>query len=269
MEIFKWVIWDKEDNLSIDYELFAWSEVELPKKYVLNNDRTQHQGITEETAYMCTAFANTEWANEILYKRWNNKSHKWITLGRYMVEKWLLDIKSGAYIIDAVKCAKDIWIINGYTTIKTIQQIKESIYKDRPIVVWSNQINRKETQISPFIATRKSSYWHAFVIVWYDDERWVLICENSYGNMFDKWRFYIKYDDFDILYFSKFSIFINDDNFTKLNYLKEELKRFWYKDFYDLYIKWKTWTDRMLWELAYQLVILKKVNNKELLKLLK
>lgn len=265
--IFKWVIWDKSDDLSIDYEVMSWGFVELPKTYVLNNNHLQDQSLTKETAYMCTAFANAEWANEINYKRWNNKLYEWLKLWAYMVSKKLLDPKKWAYIIDAVKSAKEMWMISWYTTVKTIEEIKDSIYKDRPVIVWTNLINRKETLKPPYIAIRWQSYWHAFFIAWYDEEKF--ICENSYWKLFDNWRFYIKYKDFDLLFNSKFSIFVDDDNFTKLNYFIWQAKKWWYRDFYDLHIKNKTWIDKMLATLANQLVFLKKVNNKELLDLIK
>lgn len=267
-ELFVWCIWDKPDALWIDYEIM-WANWELPSKAVLNDQWLQNQSLDEKTKYMCTAFSNTSWANEILSKRMVDKKHKWIELWMYMVTKWLLDIKAWAYIIDACKCAKEQWIINWYTTVKTLNEIKSAIANDRPVMVGSNQINRKETLNAPYIAIRGSSYWHAFFIAWYDDEKKLLICENSYWDKFDNWRFYIKYEDLDILFSGKFAVYIDDTNFNKLNILIKEAKIWWYKDFYDLYIKWKTWEDKMLAMLAYQLVFIKKVNNKELLNLIK
>lgn len=267
-QFFKWCLWEKEDKLSIDYELM-WANKEIPSKYVLNDNYLQDQSLLEETAYMCTAFANTSWANEILHKRLNPTKYNGLKLWAYMVWKWLLDTKAWAYIIDAVKSSKEMWIINGYTTVRTLEEIKSAIANDRPVVCGSNKINRKLTFPAPYIAVRWDSYWHCFFISWYDDEKQVLICENSYWILFDKGRFYIKYSDIDILFPSKFAIYIDDTNFNKLNELIKQAKKWGNIEFYNLYIKHKTWTERMLWMLAAQIVFIKKINSKELKELIK
>lgn len=268
---FVWLIGEAKDKLPIDYEVMSWAELELPKKYVLNDDYFQNQGLSEETKYMCTAFSTTSWVNEVKHKRLNPDRYNGTTLGRYMVSKNLLDTKAGAYLKDAVKCAKDLGYINGWTLASGLESIKKALFNDKPIVVWSNTIDWKKTRLNKAVVVKWSSYWHAFLIVGYDDnfEWWVIICENSYWDKaFDNWRFYIKYSDIDVLYYSKFVLHIDDSNFKFLNELLAESKKYGYKDFYDVHIKHRTWTERVMGELAAQMRYIWKVNNKALLKLL-
>lgn len=268
---FVWLIGEAKDKTPIEYEVMSWATENLPSRHILNDEYFQNQWLTEETKYMCTAFSTTSWINEMKHKRLNPDRYEWTTLGRYMISKNRLDPKVGAYLKDAVLSAKELWYIDWWTLASTLESIKKALYNDKCIVVWSNTINRKETRLNKSIVVKGKSYWHAFLIVGYDDnfEGWVLICENSYGDKaYDNWRFYIKYSDYDVLYYSKFVLHIDDTNFKKLNELLEESKKFNYKDFYDRNIKHKTWTERRMWELAAQIRYIWKVNNKQLLKLL-
>jgi len=260
--------WEKEDLLWIDYEIMGDGNNTIPLKYSINDNYLQDQSLKRRTAYMCTAFAATSWANEVLHKYNFPKRYSWEVLGEYMVTKGLLDVNFWAYLIDAVKCAKELKYLDGYTTVRTIEQVKLAISHNKPLVVWSNRIDWKFTEKSPFIVREKASYWHAFLVTWYDDETQLLECENSYWNKFNKWRFYIKYSDFHLLYPSKFALHINDDKFIKLNNLIKDAKVKGYKSFMDELMT-KSWRERMYYELASQLVFLKKVNNKKLLELIK
>lgn len=265
---FVWLIGEKADKTPIEYEVMAWANTQLPETYILNDDYLQNQGLKTSTAYMCTAFGTTNWCNEVKHKRLNPERYNWETLWNYMISKDRLDPKVWAYLIDALKSAKELNYINGWTNVYTIESIKQALFNDKFILVWSTSIDWKKTILAPFIAIKWNTYWHAFIIVGYDDKKQLLVCENSYWDKFDKGRFYIKYEDFWLLFNSKFAVHIDDINFQKLNKLLAETKKFNYKDFYDLYLKNKSWTERRLWELAAQIRYIWKVNNKELLKLL-
>lgn len=249
--------YDILDKRNYQYGLFETLWTQLPKKVLLNDWKITNQWYARYW-YWCVAFSTTNWINEILYTLKEEKDP--IVLFEEMVSKKLLDIKKGAYIIDWPKTSKLLGWITWYLQVNTLREIKDSLYKKRPLVIWSNKINWSLTKKFPHIAIEWNSYWHRFLIVWYDDDKQLLTCENSYWDTFDYWRFYISYDDIWLLFPSKFSLYIDKaDNFSKLKEYIKEAKSIWYVNYTNnmVKIKDKTSKDYKLRQQAWRTVFLK------------
>lgn len=266
---------DKVDERNIPYELICklwWVNNELPKSYILNDGFILNQDILEKYYYACVFFWESNNINEIYNKFWIRRIiTNWKDLADEAISKWVLDIKQGAFLIDWPKIAKDMGLINWFAIVSALEEIKHSIVNFWPISVWSNSIDWKETLTNNNIAVAWSSYGHKFIIVWYDDEKELLICENSFWkNYNDNWRFYLKYSDLWLLFNTKTVNFINNDKFEMINFYIDKAKTLWYKDFTETYIIWKPdWIPKMLATLSAQIVFLKKLNKQELLELIK
>jgi hypothetical protein len=220
IEMVNWAI-DSQDERNYNYWEMVWTIWDLPISKIIDDWVYQNQWLYKETAYFCVAYSHSHWSNIENSIEWSWDRITWLALGREMVKKWLLDTKVWAYIIDWAKTLKDLKFISWFAQISTIDEIKHSIFNNRPVTTGSNTINWKETVNNNNIAVRWNSYWHAFLIIGYNDETKLLICKNSYWTeKFDKGRFYIKYEDFDLLYNSKFSLIDQQDQ-SILNYKKK------------------------------------------------
>lgn len=258
---------DIKDDRYIPYEIIMklWSNNgALPSSFEYDDWRVVNQNLNPKYYYACVFFGEANWINEILNFKWMPFSVEGEEIADEAIKQWKLDITQGALLIDGPKVSLSLWLINWYANITTIEEAKHGLINQGPIAVWSNSIDWDIT-LENWIVTKWKSYWHKVIIVWYNEE-WFL-CENSY---WDNKRFLLKYEDFDLLFYTKTVNFINDDRFNLINYYINEAKKMWYKDFLDWYVFNKPdWIPKMLWMLASQIVFLKKVNNKELLKLIK
>ena len=269
LEKMLWGAFDKIDPTLIPYELFLWN-AQLPKKFRYDDSRANNQA-QPWYEYSCVFFWEANSINEIR----NKQKIPWIVKGETLADKaerlWILDKTKWALLIDWPKLSKLEWLIDWYVWCFTLEDIKRWLVENWPIWVWSNQINWNETMKPPFIATRKPSYWHKFIIVGYDDETKLLECENSYGTqLFKWWRFYIKYEDFDLMYPTKTANFIKDTRFQKLDDYLKLTKSMRADEFYRLHIKdEKNNLYKWLAILASQIRYIKKINTKELKDLLK
>ena len=269
---FEKILWgaiDKEEPTLIPYELF-WSNKPLPTKFRYNDSRVNNQA-QPWYEYSCVFFWEANSINEIR----NKQKIPWIVKGETLADKaerlWILDKTKWALLINWPKLSKSEWLIDWYVGCFTLEDVKRWLVEQWPIWVWSNQINRDETMKSPFIATKKSSYGHKFIIVWYDDEKKLLICENSYWpQLFDWWRFYIRYEDFDLLYQTKTANFIKDTRFQKLDDYLKLTKAMKMDEFHKQHYETETnQLNKMLKRLAMQIRYIWKINTKELLELIK
>lgn len=221
---------DKVDLRNYQYDIFMWGSEKLPFKYIIQDNKVVNQGESDLTKYWCVAYSTTNWINEI-QSLLKEKDKDPLELFNKMVELWRLNINWGAYLIDWPKTAKELKWITWYAIVKTLEEIKHSLYKNRPLVVWSNKANWKTSKKEPYILEKWKSYWHRFLIVWYDDNTELLTCENSYWIWrSDNWRFYIRYKDIDILYKTKISL-INEklDILDLINKERQRAKKLWYK----------------------------------------
>jgi len=193
-------------------EIKLWSE--LPSKVLLDNVEYQNQWLEEITKNMCVFYSTWHWSNEENFLEWsdvriNNKDLwlKALELGR-------LDVEKGAMVSDWPKTARDMWLIKWWALIETVDEAKHSIFKNRPIVVWSNKIKWSLWYKAPFVLWGNSWSWHAVLIIWFDDnyEGWCFIIKNSYWpEKYDHGKFYLKYTDFNLLFGWKFSLIDQED----------------------------------------------------------
>jgi len=225
---------DSFDSRDYLYSEFAGSiDVEsLPLK--TNNrarlSKIQDQSLEKRDWYKCVAFS-TSHACDVLWVEISQKYQTGRQLGEVMIEEGILDPKAGAYIVDWPKTAKELSLIDGYTTLKTLEECLHSLANEIPIVIWSNKIKINKKNYAEYA----DSTGHATCIVDYEitDKQkmlWYFIISNSYWeNRFDKWYYYLKFEDFKLLYNGKYSLFINDDRFNKIEKYKTKFKEYkWY-----------------------------------------
>jgi hypothetical protein len=122
------------------------------------------------------------------------------------VEKYKTDdydpIEKWSSIQDQLDFQKKKSYITGRVKIFTAQECEENLIKWRTIVTGSKKIDRKKTKTSAGnIAVIGTWAAHLVVIVWYDRNKELLRCMNSYWpNYMDNGFFYVKYSDIPSLY---------------------------------------------------------------------
>lgn len=253
-----WVIgeWDKP---IIEYEL-VWTSESLPEEFILNDWVVSNQSLNKKYHYACVFFWESNIINEIYKIKMIPKKVSWEHIADYAIEKWWLDINAWALLSDWPKASFNLWLIDWYAQVNTIEDIKKALVNEWAVWVGSNKINWIETNKWDFVVVPWSWYWHKFSIVWYN-KKW-FICENSYWMDFNKWRFTLLYKDFWLLYNTKIVDIINNNNFKLLNkYLKlsKELK---YKEYSEHNNK-LSWDEKMIANIAGQIRYIGKVNNKK------
>jgi len=140
------------------------------------------------------------------------KKLKWKKVMLDMANVWMMDLKVWTYIVNWPKYLKMKWLIKWYALIHTLDEIKHSIDNNRPVSTWSNKINWRAWLNAPYILSEWPSYWHAFLIIWYDDEKQLLTIKNSYWKeRFDNGKNYLKYSDIWLLFNSKYSLIDAED----------------------------------------------------------
>jgi len=265
---FTWVLDTQKtyDNRNIPFILFGDNE-RLPDMCIYNDYRVNHQGLEKATKYACVFYWEANTINEIRYRKKINKLVDWKDIAYRAIEDWVYNAEKGAYLIDWPKISKRMGLIDWYTVCNSLEDIKQAIYLNWPVWVGSNQVNWSETNKNNFIVVKWKSYGHKFIIVWYDDLLKTFTCENSYWkSVFDNWRFYLKYDDLDLLFQTKTSNFINDDRFLKLDKFKNLAHSMKFDKYYEYVLKPQDNNlDKMLSRLAMQMIYVWKVNTKSLL----
>lgn len=204
---------DVPDERDYEYEAIFGADEGLPSICIIDDLDYQDQSLEQITKYMCVFYSSAQGSNIQNHFEWSKVRVWGKELWLIAIDEGLLDIKAWAYIQSWPKLLRDEGYIDGWAKVNTIDTIRSSIYNQRPIVVWSNKVNWSDARVDPFIATLGDSYWHAFIIIWYDDIARQLICKNSYWDeKYDGWLFYISYDNYnEILYPSKYSLLDSKD----------------------------------------------------------
>lgn len=186
-------------------EVFGVSE--MPKKVLNNRTTTYNQGEkhTPDTTYGCTCYSAVHWVNEgnaleALKFAWQAKEVDPVGIWAKALERGA-NIKKGWSLQGATNLVKDLGCISGFTVCRSLWEVKQALASSQMVQTGSNKIDWKKTRANKNIVVRGESYGHAFLLVGYDDEKKLLIFKNSYWPLaYDKGLFYVKYDDFDILY---------------------------------------------------------------------
>ena len=208
---------DREDERDYKYSSIYKEElagVQLPSKAILDNVEYQNQGAQKETTMWCVFYSTWHGSNQENYDEWSKVRIDCIDFCKIAVENWVLDVDKGAYVSDWPKLAKQLWYIEWWALVTTLDEIKHSIVNKRPVVVWANQIDWKKWYDFPNILWGTSWSWHAIVIIWYDDNYygWCFIIKNSYwASKYDQGKMYILYTDFNLLFNSKYSLIDKKD----------------------------------------------------------
>ena len=194
---------DKIDEMDYSIKTLLWTVENLPSKIIISDDEIQNQRYTDP--YWCVFFTWSSITNTMNYIANESERISWTDLCKIAIEKDLLDPEKGAYIVSSPKLLKELWYITAYWLCRNLEDIKISLFNKKPVQTGSNLIDWIKTKANNNIAVRGSSYWHSFFICGYDDEKEVLICENSYWEeSYDNWYFYINYSDIDLLFLSKY-----------------------------------------------------------------
>ena len=204
---------DIPDERDWEYNAIFGADPILPSFYIIDDGEYQNQKLEEVTRYMCVFYSSSHGSNIQNYIEGGLTRIGGKELWLIALEKNLLDPKAWALIQSWPKLLKAEGYIDWWAKVSTMEEIRGAICNHRPIIVWSNKIDWKVAKASPFIATEGVSYWHAFIIIWYDDDDELLICKNSYWNeVFDEGVFYIKYSEYSqILFPSKYAIIDSKD----------------------------------------------------------
>ncbi len=138
---------------------------------------------------------NIEWMTYDPYLHWQAfvEAHKTDTYDP--IEQW-------SSIQAQLAFQKKQWYITGRVKIFTAQEAEENLIKWRTIVTWSMNIDWKKTKASADkIAVIGKWAAHLVVIVWYNRDKELLVCMNSYWpDYMDKGFFYVRYSDISSLY---------------------------------------------------------------------
>lgn len=198
---------DKIDERDYEYSGVLWiSKLRWSCIIDLLSDY-QNQKLEDISKFMCVYFTSSHNSNIMNNLEKSEVRTSWKELWLEAIKMGMLDINSGTYLVNWPKFLKKKGLITGYVKVNTLEEIKHSIFNNRPVSVWSNKIKWSIVKKPPFIVEKWDSYWHAFVIIWYDDEKELFTLKNSYWKeSFDNGRFYLRYDDLNILYPSKYSL---------------------------------------------------------------
>jgi len=179
---------------------FLWESKELPSKVMLLAKEIQDQK-KDGWTYWCVYYGWSSWANITNEYAWNSiEDITWNDLCKKAVDLLYLDPDKWSSLQNWRKLLKDDKYIEWYYKVVWLEVMKQSLSNRQIIYTWSNQIARKK-MLDDNIVVKWESYWHCFIIVGYDDDKWYFICQNSYWNeKYDKWYFYLKYEDISLLF---------------------------------------------------------------------
>ncbi len=190
---------DKIDDRDYDAETLLWAVENLPKQVFLKDDEIQNQRIKDPMG--CVFYTWSSISNTMNYIAWESQRISWHDLSAIAIERKLLNPKKWAFISSSPKLLKDLWYITAYANCNSLNQIRLALFHKKPVQTWSRRIDWKETRANNNIAIEWSVYWHSFFICWYDDNKKLLICENSYWEeSYTNWYFFIKYEDINLLF---------------------------------------------------------------------
>lgn len=202
------VAWsDKESDIPSKYDIAIWLEV-------------QNQGIerTPSTYMACGGFGKAHLSNAMNLHDDGDVYTIWEIYRKDFCEYFREDYKAkgvnpytdGSRMQDHLRYARHLDLISWWVKVITVDDIKANIARDRGIYTGSNKIDRKATK-KDNIAVIDEGSAHIFGIIWYDDDTRLFKCVNSYWpKVYEKWYFYLRYEDIGSL-FSMYALIDVDD----------------------------------------------------------
>lgn len=206
--------YDIEDERNFLYSEIMWSNIDLPNSAMIDDiNDYQNQWLEEITSYMCVAYSSMHWVNILnnIEDVWE-QDYLWKNFWLKMVEKWRLDTNKWASIIDWPKTAVEEWYLQWYFLTTSIEEIKQAIVNNHPVVTWSNQLWWDK------VCYYKISYWHCILIIWYNEKGFII--KNSYWKWkYDNWTNLLPYELFYKLFNTKLAL-VDKENII-LQYKKQ------------------------------------------------
>ena len=258
-EYTSWVI-DLPDTRDYIYSELWGALQSIPVNKLLSDKEIQDQSLQDETRYWCVFYWTSTCSNTLSHTKLGDRYISWYDLTMDAKREWML-YDFWAYLIDWPKLAKERWLIDMYSKVTTLMDMKDAIANWNPILTWSKKIDWKASDNKPFKAIRWTWYAHCFAIVWYDDRINSFIIEQSYGNTkFYNWYMYLDYKDIDLL-FSKYVLHLNDTNVSTFKSYQEEIKELTLDEAYTKYILLDGEQEKKLFRYAMQLKFIWKINE--------
>jgi len=220
---------DKPDSRDfIHEEVFGGMAAgSLPEKVIYSNTLSQDQNLPNipSTRYACVFYTMTHITNEQNFLEWRDNPQysevQEFTEGSAAVnagkayDAGLLALNSGAFIQDGPKFAVKQGLSSGYTRLTSVEATKQAIFERQLVSVATGRIDWVKTiRDNDNVVVPGKCYNHNMMLDGYDDtiHGGCFIMRNSLGE-FGKYRgrHFLKYEDFDILFPSKYA-FIDKSN---------------------------------------------------------
>ncbi len=211
---------DFVDERNYKYSEIAWSiNINSLPEFCINDTFKFQNQYKEWYDMWCVYYSASEHDN------WLNKKD-WVPLkskGSDLCDKSPTRDKAvWDYTINWAKLLKDLWLIDMFTEVQTLEEFLHSISKWFNVHIWSNTINWEKTNNNKWIAVIDKWPWHCVHAIWFN--RWperkyynhtipenVIIIKDS-SNYFDNWFIYLKFEDFEkALYETKLNFINNKD----------------------------------------------------------
>lgn len=215
-------------------EIWDWIE-ELPTKIQLNRTKSWSQFLDKRTYKACGKYSLMHCINEEYLEENDPRNFRF----KHNWESWLL----GSWIKDNISDALKDWLIAWYFECDSIIEVKKALNRKHLIATGTNSCDWSKVKNDFMFHYMKWWAGHLICIEGYDDEKWWFIVRDSMWDTTpkrDKWRFYIKYEDFKYLFTCYEIIDIENkaliDKFKKMesNKIIERLKKLWITNWNDL-----------------------------------
>lgn len=208
-EQIKWGALDCIDERNYSYSEIAWNDVEIKDFVLLDDWVIQDQNKAWYTMW-CVYFASSMNDNYCNKRDWIQDRSLWWELCEMSSTR---SATLWDFLINWPKLLKKLDLIEWYFQINSIDEAKIALSNSQPIHCWTNKIDWWLTR-QDNIAVIWSWVWHAFHIIWFN-ATWnekidalhkipnnCFICKNS-GTWYDNWFFYLKFEDFENLFYTK------------------------------------------------------------------
>lgn len=210
----------------------------LPRRVVYDFTAAQNQNAKNNpsTIYACVFFTKTHINNEQNFIEWrdnpdlqNIQAFSELSAAdqsRIAFEQGLLNLTSGAAIQDGPKLAVKQGLSAGYTLPFTIEEMKLALYMRQFIQIGTGGIDWIKTFRNGDLIIRGKCYNHSMMIEGYDDDLhggcWIL--RGSNGEIgFHRGRIFLKYEDTDILFQSRYA-YIDKNNQDIVDRYKKNMR---------------------------------------------
>jgi hypothetical protein len=163
----------------------GWAADQLPTSFIVDDKDYQNQWLKDFTKVACWSFALAHGVNANNMMEWSLAGNR--KLGE---DLWSRQIKppyrgslaSGSRLDDQLKQGIAEKLISGYVKIANLSQLKTALAINKQCVyTGTNKCNRSLTKSTHVFTPMDNWPGHFFVIIGYDDEKWVAIVKNSYG----------------------------------------------------------------------------------------